>query len=84
MHKLPVNSFDWIEDTFQFNKDFIKKGNEESDEGYFPEVDVQYLEKLNELNNELPFLPEWIKIGNIQKLVANLHNKTEYFIDIIK
>ena len=31
--KLPVNNFDWIKDTFQFNEDFIKKCNEESDEG---------------------------------------------------
>ena len=23
--KLPVNNFDWIEDTSQFNEDFIKK-----------------------------------------------------------
>ena len=23
--KLPVNSFEWIEDTSQFNEDFIKK-----------------------------------------------------------
>ena len=22
--KLPVNNFEWIEDTFQFNEDFIK------------------------------------------------------------
>ena len=39
--KLPVNNFEWIKDTFQFNEDFIKKDyNEESDEGYFFEVDV--------------------------------------------
>ena len=31
--KLPVNNFDWINDTFQFNEDFIKKCKEESDEG---------------------------------------------------
>ena len=31
--KLPVNNFDWIEDTFQFKEDFIKDFNEESDEG---------------------------------------------------
>ena len=60
-YKLPVNNFGWIKDTSQFNQDFIKKYNEESDEGYFLEVDVQYLEKLNELNNDLPFLPERIK-----------------------
>ena len=46
-HKLPVNKFEWMEDTFQFNEDFIKNYNEESDEGYFFEVDVQYPEKLH-------------------------------------
>ena len=41
--KLPVNNFEWIEQTFQFNEDFIKNYNEESDEGYFLEVDVNSL-----------------------------------------
>ena len=40
--KLPVNNFKWIEETSQFNEDFIKNYNEENDEGYFLEVDVQY------------------------------------------
>ena len=39
--QLPVNNFEWIKDTSQFNEDFIKNYNEESDEGYFLEVDVQ-------------------------------------------
>ena len=43
------------EDTFQFNEDFIKNYNEESDEGYFLEVDIQYLKNLSELYNDLPF-----------------------------
>ena len=38
--KLPVNKFEWIEDTSQFNEDFIKSYNEECDEGYFLKVDV--------------------------------------------
>ena len=67
-------------DTSQFNENFIKNYNEESDEGYFLEVDVQYLEKLHELGNDLPFLPERMKIENVRKLVANLHDKTEYVI----
>ena len=49
--KLPVNKFEWIEETAQFNEDFIKNYNEESDEGYFLEVDVQYPEKLHELHH---------------------------------
>ena len=56
--KLPVNNFEWIEGTFQFNEDFIKNCNEESDEGLFLEFDVQYLEKLYELFNDLLLLPE--------------------------
>ena len=56
--KLPLNKFEWIEDTSQFNGDFIKNYNEESNEGYFLEADVQCREKLYELQNDLPFLPE--------------------------
>ena len=80
--KLPVNNFEWIKDTSQFNKDFINNYNEESDKGYFLEVDVQYLEKVLELHNDLPFLPERMKIEKVKKLVPNLHNKTEYLIHI--
>ena len=43
--KCPVNNFEWIEDTCQINEDFIKNYNKESDEGYFLQVDAQYLEK---------------------------------------
>ena len=80
--KLLVNNFEWIEDTCQFNKDFVKNYNEESDEGYFLKVDVQYLEKLHELYNDLPFLPGRMKIEKVEKLVPNLHDKTEFVIHI--
>ena len=43
---LPVNNLEWIKDTSQFNKDFIKNYNKDNDEGYFLKIDVQYLEKL--------------------------------------
>ena len=76
--KFPVNNFEEIKDTSQFIKDFIKNYNEERDERYFLKVDVQYLEKLHELDNDLQFLPERMKIRKLEKLVANLHDKTEY------
>ena len=59
----------------QFNEEFIKNYNEESDEGYFLQGDVQYLEKLHELHNDLPFVPERMKMEKVEKLVANLHDK---------
>ena len=56
--------------------------NEESDKGYFLEVDVQYPEKLHDLHNDLPFLPERLRIEKVEKLAANLHDRTEYVIHI--
>ena len=82
LQKLPVNNFEWMEDTSQFNEDFIKNYSEEGDEGYFFEVDVQYLEKLHELHKDLLFLLGRMKIKKVEKLVANLHEKTEYVIHI--
>ena len=80
--KLPVNNFEWIKDSSQFNEHFIKNYNEESDERSFPEVDVQYLEKFHEIHDDLPFLTEIMKIEKVEKLIANLHDKTEYVIHI--
>ena len=80
--KLPVNISERIKDTSQFNEDFIKNYNEESDEGYFLKVDVYQLEKLHRLHNDLPFLPDRMEIEKIEKVVANLYDKTEYVIHI--
>ena len=62
---------------------FKKSYNDESDEGYLLEIDVKHPEDLNNLHSDLPFLPETMKIGKIEKLVANLHDKKEYVIHII-
>ena len=63
VQKLPVNNFQWIiKDTAQFNEDLKKNYNEEIDEDYFVKADVQYLQKLHELHNDLPFLTERMKI----------------------
>ena len=83
-HKPPVNKFECIEDTSQLNEDFIKSYNDESNEGYFVEVDVQYPEKLQELHKDLPILPERIKLEKVKKLVANLQDKTQYAVHVIK
>ena len=40
--KLPVNEFMWYNEYLSdFNEDFIKNYNEDSDEGYFVEVDIE-------------------------------------------
>ena len=82
--KLPINNFQRIEDTSQFKEDFIKNYYEEKHKEYFLEVDVKYLENVHDLHDDLPFLPERIKIEKFEKLVANSHDKTEYVINIKK
>ena len=76
-HRLPVNDFKWVEDIYEFDESFIKSYNDENDEGYFLEANVQYPEKLHDLRNYLPFLPERTKKEIAEKLIANLHHKTE-------
>ena len=78
--KPPINNFEWIKDISQFNEDFIKNYNEESNGGYFLEVDVQYPKKLHELHNYLPFLLVRMKIEKVKQQVANLRDKTDYVI----
>ena len=56
--KLSGEDLEWIKDTSQFNENLIKDYNEESVEGYFLEVNAQYLKKLNELLNDSPLLPK--------------------------
>ena len=56
----------------------MKIYNEESNEGYFLDIDVEYPEKLQELHNDLPFLPEIMNTEKVEKLVTSLHDKTEY------
>ena len=46
----------------------IKNYNEENDKGYFLEVDFEYIEKLLELHDDLPFLPERIKLEKVERL----------------
>ena len=44
LQKLLVNDFEWVEDTSQFNEDFMKSYNEERDIGYFLKLMFYILE----------------------------------------
>ena len=75
---LPVIDFKWAEDISEFDESFTKSYNDENNQGYFLEVDVQYPEKVHDLYNDLPFLPEKMNIEKVKKPVANLHYRDEY------
>ena len=82
--KLPVNGFKWIEKSrlSRFNKIFIKNYDENSDKGYFLEVDVDYPKKLFDLHKDLPFLPERKKVNKVEKLICNIEDKEKYVMHI--
>ena len=80
--KLPVNNFERIKDTFKSNEDFIKNITKKVMKDNFLKLMYNILKKLGELRNKLQFLPGRIKIEKGRKLVANLHDKTEYVVYI--
>ena len=51
-------------------------------DGNVLEVDVEYPKRLHNQHNELPFLPEKMKLGKVEKLVCNLYDKCMYPIHI--
>ena len=44
------------------------------------EVDLEYREDLPNLHIDNPLAPERVKIGNVEKLIPNLNNKTNYVV----
>ena len=70
--KLPVKGFKWVEDLSEFHESFIKNYDENTDTGYFLEVDVKYLKKLFNLHKDLPFLPERKKVFDLHEDLCSL------------
>ena len=54
----------------QFKEDFLRRLMTK----VLKDIYFQYLEKLLEVHNDLPFLPERIKIEKVEKLVAILYD----------
>ena len=80
--KLPVNGFKWVEKLSRFNEIFIKNYNENSDIGYFLEVDIDYPKELFNLHKDLPFLPERKKVNKVEKLICSIEDKEKYVMHI--
>ena len=77
---LPVNGFKWMKQKklSKFSDDFIKNYDENSNEGYFLEVDIDYPKELFNLYKDLPFLPESKKVNKVEKLICSIENKEKY------
>ena len=79
---LMINGFKWVEKLSRFNERFIKNYNENSDIGYFLEVDIDYPKELFNLHKDLPFLPERKKVNKVEKLICGIEDKEKYVIHI--
>ena len=80
--RLPVNDFKWVNDVSGLNENFIKSCKENSDVGYFLEVDVEYPKKSFSYHKDLPFLPERKKLEKVEKLVCSIEDREKYAIHI--
>ena len=85
--KLRVNGFKWVKNlsecnSIEFNEIFTRNYDENSDKGYFLEVDVDYPKKLFDLHKDLPFLPERKKVNKIEKLICNIEDKEKHGMHI--
>ncbi|XP_057296306.1 uncharacterized protein LOC130625271 [Hydractinia symbiolongicarpus] len=73
--KLPTHGFKWREDLENFTQVSIEN-YKNGDDGYFLEVDVNYPKKLHKLHNDLPFLPEKMRLNNdCEMLTCNVFDK---------
>ena len=62
----------------KFNEEFIKKYDENSDKGYFLEVDVEYLKTLFNSHKDLSFLPERKNFEKVEKRICIIEDKKCY------
>ena len=80
--KLLIDGFKRKKYISKFNEEFIKIFDEDGNKGYILEVDVEYPNELDDLDNDLPFLPEIMTINKCYKLVCNLYDEQDYFVHI--
>ena len=80
--KLPVNGFKWVKNLSKFNEILIRNFDDNSDKGYFVEVDVDYPKKLFDLHKDLSFLPERKKVNKVEKFICNIEDKEKYVMHI--
>ena len=69
--QLPTSGFKWMTDNALDDCKHLS---------CFLEVDLEYPEDLHDLHNDYPLAPERIKIINVEKLIPNLNNKTNYVV----
>ena len=79
--KLPINGFKWVKKISEFDDCFIKNYDENSNKGYFFEVDINYPTYLFNLHKDLPFLPGRKNLKNVISLFVT-YDQENYVVHI--
>ena len=72
--KLPTGCFNWVKNASKIDEEFTKNCNNDCDTGFILKLDIEYPKELHDLNSDLPFLPERMKINKCKKLVCTLYD----------
>ena len=83
--KHPANGSGWVKklsecNSVELDERLIKNYDENSEKGYFIEVDVEYSKNLLNLHMDLPFLPERNKSKKINKLPCKISDRENYVV----
>ena len=78
--KLAVNGSKWVKQQNNQNliKTSLKKFDENSNTGYFLEVDIDYPKTLFDFHKDLSFLAERKKVEKVEKLICSIEDKEKY------
>ena len=66
----------------KLNEIFTRNYDENSDQGHFLEIDVDYPKKLFDLRKDIPFLHERKKVNKIEKFICSIEDKEKYVVHI--
>ena len=80
--KITCNGFKWVKKLSKFNEILIRNYDDNSDIGYFLELDIDYPKELFNLHKVIPFLPERKKVNKVEKLICNIEDKEKYVMHI--
>ena len=86
--KLPLGEYQWVdlENDKYFSKqmtgDDLMNIDSDGDYGYMLEVDLSIPRNLHDYMNDFPFFPQKRTVGNVQKLITSLYDKTNYILHI--
>ena len=77
--KLTLGGFRWVKRLSKFDEFFIKNYDENSNDGYFIELDAECPKNLFHSHTDFTFLPEREKIKKCGKLFCHIKEKKLLF-----